>query len=145
MDQFQFNSKYDVPELAGYSLDGKTFYVDKHMPRFMDYKDSKVDVYKYLLIHETVEYTLRTKLGFSYDHAHDLASICEWFQLKKDRVDYATYNSFCQKYIEMTESEAKRNIPPDLENPWTGREYRQVDLKLKYAKSAVKSMWKYLR
>ena len=28
----KFDCKHDVPYLAGYSLDGKTIYIDRHMP-----------------------------------------------------------------------------------------------------------------
>lgn len=130
----QFNNEYHVPELAGYSVDGKTFYVDKDMPRYMKYKDQKIDVYKYLMIHESIEFGLRKTLGFSYDHAHNLATIAEWYQLKTDHeVTYTAYNDFCQKYIEITEDSTRTDIPPDLENPWTGKAYTQADLKMKFS------------
>jgi len=136
----KFNNKYDVPELAGYSVDGKTFYVDRHMPRFMFHNGKKIDTYKYLLIHETTEFTLRTQLGFSYNHAHELATIAEWWQFIKDNGEiYKAYNDFCQKYVKLTEDESKRDIPPDLENPWTGRAYTLADLKIKYARSAIRA------
>jgi hypothetical protein len=28
-----FDRKHDIPYLAGYSLDGKTIYIDRHMPK----------------------------------------------------------------------------------------------------------------
>ncbi|MER8792209.1 hypothetical protein NKH71_30940 [Mesorhizobium sp. M0983] len=32
---------FDIPYIAGYSKDGKTIYIDRHMPRTMDWKSAK--------------------------------------------------------------------------------------------------------
>ena len=31
----KFDRKHDIPYLAGYSLDGKTIYIDRHMPQIV--------------------------------------------------------------------------------------------------------------
>ena len=34
----KFDRKHDIPYLAGYSQDGKTIYIDRHMPRSFKYR-----------------------------------------------------------------------------------------------------------
>ena len=54
---------HDIPYLAGYSQDGKTIYIDRHLPRKMAYKGRKIEVDRYLIMHEEVEKTLIDQLG----------------------------------------------------------------------------------
>ena len=54
----KFDRKHDIPYLAGYSLDGKTIYIDRHLPRSFEYKGRAIAVDRYLLLHEEVEKTL---------------------------------------------------------------------------------------
>jgi len=46
--------KHDIPYLAGYSLDGKTIYIDRHMPKTMTYAGREIDTDRYLILHEEV-------------------------------------------------------------------------------------------
>ena len=35
--------RHDIPYLAGYSQDGKTIYIDRHMPRSFRYRGREID------------------------------------------------------------------------------------------------------
>ena len=114
------NCKYEIPYLAGYSVDGKTIYIDKRLPRWFTPKSGlKVDIYKYLIVHEvwekhleagTAKLTplqkkkfldwldhkhLKKKGGYKYQYAHELATGKEREEVKKDGVDWKEY----QKYV----------------------------------------------
>src|SRR5712692_9893287 len=60
--------KHDVPYLAGYSNDGKTIYIDRHMPRTMKFRGREIDTDRFLILHEEVEKTLIDQLDLHYLH-----------------------------------------------------------------------------
>src|SRR6516165_4767232 len=60
---------HDIPYLAGYSRDGKTIYIDRHMPRTMKYRGREIDTDRFLILHEEVEKTLIDQLNLHYLHA----------------------------------------------------------------------------
>ena len=65
---------HDIPYLAGYSRDGKTIYIDRHMPKMMKYNGREIDTDRYLILHEEVEKTLIDQLNLHYLHAHQIAN-----------------------------------------------------------------------
>ena len=54
----KFDRKHDIPYLAGYSLDGKTIYIDRHMPASFKFKGRTINTDRFLVLHEEVEKTL---------------------------------------------------------------------------------------
>jgi hypothetical protein len=63
----KFDRKHDVPYLAGYSLDGKTIYIDRHMPASFKFKGRTINTDRFLILHEEVEKTLIDQLGLHYE------------------------------------------------------------------------------
>src|SRR5262249_46385910 len=61
---------HDIPYLAGYSRDGKTIYIDRHMPPSFRYRGRDIDTDRFLILHEEVEKTLIDQLALHYLHAH---------------------------------------------------------------------------
>ena len=112
-EDVKLNRDFNVPGLAGSSLDSKTVYIDKRVPE--GYDDVKTD--KYLLVHEVTEKTLMDKLGFSYPHAHDIALHAEKRAVERDGIDWDKYNSFMQHWIkEIGENVPKELQPTDLDS-----------------------------
>jgi hypothetical protein len=64
--------KHDIPYLAGYSKDGKTIYIDRHMPSSFRYAGRDINTDRYLILHEEVEKTLIDQLNLHYLHAHQI-------------------------------------------------------------------------
>src|SRR5262252_3716341 len=69
--------KHDIPYLAGYSKDGKTIYIDRHMPRTMNHEGREIDTDRFLILHEEVEKTLIDQLNLQYLQAHQIATRAE--------------------------------------------------------------------
>src|SRR6266516_4049017 len=69
--------KHDIPYLAGYSRDGKTIYIDRHMPPSFRYRGRDTDTDRFLILHEEVEKTLIDQLDLHYLHAHQIATRAE--------------------------------------------------------------------
>ena len=70
----KLDRKHDVPYLASYSKDGKTIYIDRHMPASFRYAGKEINTDRYLILHEEVEKTLIDQLNLHYLHAHQIAT-----------------------------------------------------------------------
>ena len=67
------NREYDIPYIAGYSLDGETVFIDRHLPKTFRWNTKTVRVDPFLLTHEIVEKALLDELRLHYLHAHQIA------------------------------------------------------------------------
>ena len=67
------NRSYDIPYIAGYSVDGNTVFIDRHLPRSFRSLLKTVRVEPFLLTHEIVEKALLDELRLHYLHAHQIA------------------------------------------------------------------------
>ncbi|MGC1547696.1 MAG: hypothetical protein WA777_04145 [Rhodanobacter sp.] len=118
---------HDIPYLAGYSVDGKTIYIDRHLPKTFSFRGRTVEVDRFLILHEEVEKTLIDQLGLHYLHAHQIATRAEEAAVNAQRVTWAAYDRFMQKYVKAIGDERLTKVPVDLDlKPY--RDYHDYDL-----------------
>ncbi|WP_158817651.1 hypothetical protein [Methylocapsa sp. S129] len=106
---------HDIPYLAGYSTDGKRIYIDRHLPPSFLYKGRKIEVDRYLLLHEEVEKTLIDQLDLHYQHAHQIATRAEEAAVRADGVSWRAYDRFMQQYVKEMGDERLTKLPGDLD------------------------------
>jgi hypothetical protein len=106
---------HDIPYLAGYSRDGKTIYIDRHMPRSFKSRGRVIEVDRFLVLHEEVEKTLIDRLGLHYLHAHQIATRAEQAAVRAAGVSWRTYDRFMQKYVKRFGDERLTRVPADLD------------------------------
>ena len=106
---------HDIPYLAGYSINGKTIYIDRHMPRTMKYAGREIDTDRYLILHEEVEKTLIDQLGLHYLHAHQIASRAEQAAVRAAGIRWRDYDRFMQRYVKRIGDERLEKVPADLD------------------------------
>src|SRR5499427_4136207 len=106
---------HDVPYLTGYSLDGKTIYIDRHMPRAFKFRGRSVETDRFLILHEEVEKTLIDQLGLHYLHAHQIATRAEEAAVRAAGITWRDYDRFMQKYVKEIGDEGLTKIPADLD------------------------------
>jgi hypothetical protein len=111
----KLDRKHDIPYLAGYSNDGKTIYIDRHMPRTMTFRGREVGTDRFLILHEEVEKTLIDQLGLHYLHAHQIATRAEEAAVRAAGILWRDYDRFMQKYVKRIGDERLRKVPPDLD------------------------------
>lgn len=112
----KISREYSVQGIAISSNDGNTVFIDSEIPKYLVLKSGvKVDIEKYLCIHEVVEKTLMDHLGYVYDHAHEMALHAEHDALKKDKVPQDEYDDFMFSWMKKTQ-DRKDNLPPDRYN-----------------------------
>jgi len=104
------NRSYEVPWVAGYSKDGKTFYIDKRIPT--DYLGQDPAIF--LLVHEITEKALRDRLNFDYEKAHEIATCAERCAVEQAGLEWVEYQQWIEEWVLKIENTAK-NIPPDLD------------------------------
>jgi hypothetical protein len=106
---------HDIPYLAGYSLDGKTIFIDRHLPRTFPHKGRAIAVDRYLLLHEEVEKTLIDQLALHYQHAHQIATRAEEAAVRADGVSWRAYDRFMQQYVKEMGDERLTKLPANLD------------------------------
>src|SRR5215471_13662636 len=118
---------HDTPYLAGYSLDGKTIFIDRHMPPTFKFRGRTVNTDRFLILHEEVEKTLIDQLGLHYLHAHQIATRAEQAAVRAAGVNWRDYDRFMQKYVKRIGDERLTRVPADLdEKPY--RDEHDYDL-----------------
>jgi hypothetical protein len=110
-----FDRKHDIPYLAGYSLDGKTIYIDRHMPGSFKFRGRIIDTDRFLVLHEEVEKTLIDQLGLHYLHAHQIATRAEEAAVRAAGVEWRAYDRFMQKHVKSIGDERLKKVPKDLD------------------------------
>ena len=92
----KFDRAHDIPYLAGYSLDGETIYIDRHMPASFKFRGRTIDTDRFLVLHEEVEKTLIDQLGLHYLHAHQIATRAEEAAVRRPVSDGGTMTVSCR-------------------------------------------------
>jgi hypothetical protein len=115
LKKVKLDRKHDIPYLAGYSLDGKTIYIDRHMPESFISEGRTIKTDRFLILHEAVEKTLIDKLGLHYQFAHQIALRSEEAAVRADYISWSEYDNFIQKYIKEIGDETLTHVPADLD------------------------------
>ena len=95
----KFDRDHDIPYLAGYSRDGKTIYIDRHMPKSFRVRGRVIETDRFLILHEEVEKTLIDQLNLHYLHAHQIATRAEQAAVRAAGVGWRDYDRFMQKNV----------------------------------------------
>src|SRR5438105_3744947 len=111
----KIDRSHDIPYVAGYSLDGKTIYIDRHMPQTMKYDGREIDTDRYPILHEEVEKTLIDQLHLHYLHAHQIASRAEQAAVRAAGIRWRDYDRFMQKNVKVIGDERLKKVPADLD------------------------------
>src|SRR5260221_2470146 len=110
-----FDRKHDIPYLAGYSQDGKTIYIDRHMPPSFKFRGRTIETDRFLVLHEEVEKTLIDQLGLHYLHAHQIATRAEQAAVRAAGVSWRAYDRVMQQKGKRAGDERLCQVPDELE------------------------------
>jgi hypothetical protein len=119
-DEIKVNRDYDVPELAGYSIDGQTIYVHREIQTYLALPSGKkMNIIMPVVVHEVVEKSIMDKLGFSYIPAHYMAFAAEHRYLKERGHTPAELKLYDDYFLHL-EKELRTparltKLPPDLD------------------------------
>jgi hypothetical protein len=113
--RIKLDREHDIPYLAGYSRDGKTIYIDRHLPRSFTCRGRRIEVDRFLVLHEAVEKSLLDELGLHYQHAHQIALRAEEAAVNAAKVSWREYDRFMQQFIKEAGDESLTQVPIDLD------------------------------
>ena len=105
---------HDIPYLAGSSADGKTMFIDRHIPKTVKVGTISFDPARFLVWHEIPEKML-TQDGMAYQPAHQIATHIEKQKVTAAGIDWNKYEHIYDGYIDETENEADKHPPKNLD------------------------------
>jgi hypothetical protein len=124
------DGEHDIPYLAGYRKDGKTIYIDRHMPPSFKNKGREIETDRFLILHEEVEKTLIDRLNLHYLHAHQIALRAEEAAVRSAGIAWRDYDRFMQRYVKEFGDERLTKVPANLDTkPY--RDEHDTDLLLR--------------
>jgi hypothetical protein len=111
------NMSYEIPYLAGYSEDGRTIYIDARLNPILDLNDGrKMNIIKYLFIHELAEKQIMDKKGYQYEYAHQKATGIERDSVESDGYPWDEYQKYALSEVRRLEKlDPGVPLPSDLD------------------------------
>ena len=107
---------YDIPYLAGYSVDRKTIYIDRHLEKqFTDHLGRQHNVDPFLILHETTEKAMIDSWGLRYQYAHQIALRAEEAAVRAAGILWHDYDRFMQQWIKTADSGKISKVPANLD------------------------------
>lgn len=133
-EEHHLDHAHDVPYIGGISADGKTYYLDRHVPE----KIGKIPVKLLIRVHETFEYSYIRELARRarvrhwqdhahrfYEQAHHLATAAEKVLLDEMGIIWKTYTEALRPYYKPVDHENLTKPPHELSlYPYSGQLYR---------------------
>lgn len=108
--------EFHVPYVAGYSVNGRTIYIDKHFPKGFKLKNGKfVNTDKYLILHEIIEKLILDRFKVPYQFAHQMALRIEQDAVEADDIPWEHYNKFMMIYVKKISEITPTMVPKDLD------------------------------
>ncbi len=118
---YTINREYDLPYLGGYSTDGQTIYLDRHLPGVLKAGTREFSPDDFIPIHEHVEKSVMDGLGFKYGPAHEIATGVERRHVVAQGINWDQYSAALEPYIKADAVEKIERPPPDLDlRPYQG-------------------------
>lgn len=106
---------HDLPYLGGYSQDGRTVYIDRHLPDVLTIDGNPVHVIPLIATHERVEKAVMDVLGYDYPDAHHVATQAEHQLVRLAGLDPTSYEDTLRPYIKAARLEQLTAVPRDLD------------------------------
>jgi hypothetical protein len=111
----KLDHEHDIPYIAGYSKDGKTIYIDRHLPGTFVWKGQAHRVSPFLLTHEKIEKALLDEIGLHYLHAHQIALRAERDAVRGAGISWRAYQGFMKRHEKQIADERIVKVPRDLD------------------------------
>jgi hypothetical protein len=116
LTRIHLDRDHDIPYLAGYSVDRKKIFIDRHLEKCYTDRNGKThDVDKFLILHEATEKAMIDTWGLHYQHAHQIALRAEEAAVRAAGLDWREYDRFMQQWIKTADSNKLTKVPANLD------------------------------
>lgn len=109
------STDYDIKYTGGYSLDGKTIYLDEHFPRKLMVEGKEVDTVISIGLHHELPEKWMSDEAHEYPYAHEIATGIEKEYVKSLGVTWKGYCDAVDKNLRMVYSNKLKKSPPSLD------------------------------
>ncbi len=113
--QIKVNTEYDVKYTGGYSLDGKTVYLDEHFPVFLNIKGKTIDSRKSIGLHHELPEKWLSDDAYEYPYAHEIATGIERKYVEHMGVTWKDYCDVVDRNLRHVYSNKLGKSPPSLD------------------------------
>ena len=109
------DTSHNIKYTGGYSIDGKTIYLDEHFPKILKVEGKDIDTTATIGLHHELPEKWLSDNDFEYPYAHEVAT-----GIEKKYVEYlgVTWKGYCEqvdKYLRKVYSQKLRESPASLD------------------------------
>ncbi len=109
------NTGYDVKYTGGYSLDGKTVYLDEHFPPILKIQGKDIDARKTIGLHHELPEKWMSDEDYEYPYAHEVATGIEKKYVESLGVTWKAYCDEVDKHLRQVYKHTLEKSPPSLD------------------------------
>lgn len=109
------NNKYDIKYTGGYSLDGKTIYLDEHFPKTLNVEGKVISTEESIGLHHELPEKWMSDIGYEYPHAHEIATGIEKKYVESQGVTWKGYCTEVDKNLRFVYRNKLEKSPPSLD------------------------------
>lgn len=106
---------YDVKYTGGYSLDGKTVYLDEHFPPILKVQGKDIDARKTIGLHHELPEKWMSDEDYEYPYAHEVATGIEKKYVESLGVTWKAYCDEVDKNLRQVYKRTLEKSPPSLD------------------------------
>lgn len=107
--------KYDVKYTGGYSVDGKTIYLDEHFPKFLTVEGKDVSTVESIGLHHELPEKWMSDNGYEYPYAHEIATGIEKMYVESLGVTWKGYCAQVDRNLRKVYSHTLGKSPVSLD------------------------------
>lgn len=109
------STKYDIKYTGGYSLDGKTVYLDEHFPKNLVVEGKNISTTESIGLHHELPEKWMSDIGFEYPYAHEVATGIEKKYVESKGVTWKGYCNEVDKNLRLVYRQTLERSPPSLD------------------------------
>ncbi len=114
-DDVRVNLHYNIKYTGGYSMDGKTIYLDEHFPPFLTVEGKEVSTVESIGLHHELPEKWMSDNGFEYPYAHEIATGIEKLYVQSLGVTWKGYCAEVDRNLRNVYSKTLQKSPPSLD------------------------------
>ena len=114
-DEIKVNTDYDIKYTGGYSVDGKTVFLDEHFPRFIEVDGKKIDTTVSIDRHHEIPEKWLSDNAFEYPYAHEIATKIEREYVESLGVNWDDYCREVDRQLREVYRRKLQKSPKDLD------------------------------
>ncbi len=109
------STNYDIKYTGGYSLDGKTVYLDEHFPPILNVGGKQIDARKTIGLHHELPEKWMADEDYEYPYAHEVATGIEKKYVESLGVTWQDYCREVDKNLRQVYRRTLEKSPPSLD------------------------------